>query len=1437
MLVKIPFIAGLSLASITTASSITIGLESNWTIANFAIQLIEAASQQNESLFYRSTEVLFQSSEDDNDNWDDELSDSESIHGSESTDVVNTAEWPLSNKESYDRVVRGLSPVDVGFINLNLINFLAFPRLEAHFNHFRHNVQNELLRKVQKNCEYDSFGQPIADPTSAWVKYGSRIYCSDEDLYALQLSSSYEELKPFDRVFGDNLEAPVLLFYGHPDSERFAAMFNTLAQFAKSGTIRFVWRYMPHSQETLPLYGYGSTLTISKKKSALDNDLGSLVSIEELFKKYNSSTVHEAQVEDFNDAAFKAIALIRNAPISKQLSFLAEFVNKLPLYSPFLAKSSLLISTDNVKEAAMKNERIGASSDMVGISINGATIHRLETDLPNVIKKLESEINLIGDLNALGFTTAQAKLLFYKNALRAAIKENEYNTGSKFTRFAVYQHTYDPNNKTSGGVVFFNNIESDQNYNLLSPDAREVYIEKANQIRMGQVPPLKQNVHDLIFVLNLSNRAQLRVFFTMSKIILDKGIPQQLGILPLVSNEKDQRIAAYFYHLVEVGEIEEALALLFRYYETTDENEEDVLGLVKLADSEIEKFNNHHQTLADYDLTEPSVIVNGIIHNLRSSDWQTKLVAQVAHDVQFLKKKLLDNTSGLNLRDTLHEGSWKRRNRKVVPQSPANIRYKKITRQLVDSSLSLTKSSSEDSYGPTIWLIGSIHSPFLLSQLKEALQYMKSSSRPIQIRIFDTSSTSEFHQSIKEDYLGKKLSDSELDRLVDSIKDLHTQNGISLDKEKLKILKENHIQLHHPVLLLNSRYSKIDKILLAEDLRLMVEYEFDHRLNFLQEAYTKYPESFPSKVFDLKHGYDQLTWFDLVSSVITDSIFLEDSMPRSDFGRFDFSVLNHENLIDLTGYDLSKPLDILVVVDPIDTLSPKLLGIASTLKDLPFVNLMVLMQPFSKASKFANLDRLFVSNFVSSKPRFNSDGEFSLKRVSSIKIGDIGKLKADLEAPNNWYYAKGAGSGTFDLDHLLSGNKAEANFTVTHLLVEAQAVDVQTARSIPGIIFNANSFEDRVEGVSTRLNGYCQLLLKPGVWTLELENDGGKNLLYNLLSATDNKYEPNDNPILSESVSVFTLFRHAIYPRLKHKEDSEELTPASKLQNGKQSLQGDADINVLLLSTDFKQDQFLASLIKSICEHTEKSVKFWLVDNFSSENTLGVVHDLSLVCKFQYAFVSYKWPIWLREQKDRLRQMAAFKVLFLDVIFPKSLEKVVVLDVDLYVLGDLDELIREDLHDSVYGLVPMCEDRPKSAKFWHSGYWKNILGEDLKYYLSSLIVVDLKAFRDAGAGEDLRRQYQKLSSDPNSLVLLDQDLLNNLQRVLPIHAFSADWSWNPTWCSEKLKEKAKTIHFDIGKLPATKAFQKSKEILPRWLPILKSGDKKSKAPTLDHDEF
>lgn len=103
---------------------------------------------------------------------------------------------------------------------------------------------------------------------------------------------------------------------------------------------------------------------------------------------------------------------------------------------------------------------------------------------------------------------------------------------------------------------------------------------------------------------------------------------------------------------------------------------------------------------------------------------------------------------------------------------------------------------------------------------------------------------------------------------------------------------------------------------------------------------------------------------------------------------------------------------------------------------------------------------------------------------------------------------------------------------------------------------------------------------------------------------------------------------------------------------------------------------------------------------------------------FEYELVTYKWPHWLRAQKEKQREIWGYKILFLDVLFPLDLDKVIFVDADQIVRTDMKELVDLDLQGAPYGFTPMCDSREEieGFRFWKQGYWKSFL-KGLPYHI------------------------------------------------------------------------------------------------------------------------
>ncbi|KAH9751405.1 UDP-glucose:glycoprotein glucosyltransferase [Citrus sinensis] len=378
--------------------------------------------------------------------------------------------------------------------------------------------------------------------------------------------------------------------------------------------------------------------------------------------------------------------------------------------------------------------------------------------------------------------------------------------------------------------------------------------------------------------------------------------------------------------------------------------------------------------------------------------------------------------------------------------------------------------------------------------------------------------------------------------------------------------------------------------------------------------------------------------------------------------------------------------------------------------------------------------------------------------------------------------------------------------------------------------------------------GYWQMKVSPGVWYLQLA-PGRSSELY-VLKEDGNV---NEDRSLSKRITINDLRGKVVHMEVvkkKGKENEKLLVSSDEdshsqaeghwnsnflkwasgfiggseqskkekaaVDHGKVERHGKT-INIFSIASGHLYERFLKIMILSVLKNTCRPVKFWFIKNYLSPQFKDVIPHMAQEYGFEYELITYKWPTWLHKQKEKQRIIWAYKILFLDVIFPLSLEKVIFVDADQVVRADMGELYDMDIKGRPLAYTPFCDNNKDmdGYRFWRQGFWKDHL-RGRPYHISALYVVDLKRFRETAAGDNLRVFYETLSKDPNSLANLDQDLPNYAQHTVPIFSLPQEWLWCESWCGNATKSKAKTI--DLCNNPMTKEpkLQGARRIVSEW---------------------
>ncbi|KAG8368795.1 hypothetical protein BUALT_Bualt15G0083900 [Buddleja alternifolia] len=630
---------------------------------------------------------------------------------------------------------------------------------------------------------------------------------------------------------------------------------------------------------------------------------------------------------------------------------------------------------------------------------------------------------------------------------------------------------------------------------------------------------------------------------------------------------------------------------------------------------------------------------------------------------------------------------------------------------------------------------------------------------------------------------------------------------------------------------------------LSDDLHLLESLEFKQRIKHIAEF-----------IEDIK--WDGVDPDMLTSKFISDVVMAISSSSSmrdrsSEGARFEILSAEYSAVI-LHNEDSSIHID--AVIDPLSASGQKLsallrflskyvqpsmrlvLNPVSSLVDLPLKNyyryVVPTMDDFSGTDRTVNGPKAFFANMPLSKT-----------------------LTMNLDVPEPWLVQPVV--AIHDLDNILLENLGDTRTLQAVYELEALVLtghcaekDHEPPRGLQLILGTKNT-PHLVDTLVMANLGYWQMKVFPGVWYLQLA-PGRSSELY----VMKEDGEGTQDTALLKRITIDDLRGKLVHMEVIKKKGMEReklLVPAdddghstnkkgiqsswnsnilkwaSGIIGGKdQSKKGESSsletgsgrhgkkINIFSVASGHLYERFLKIMILSVLKNTHRPVKFWFIKNYLSPQFKDVIPHMADQYGFEYELITYKWPTWLHKQKEKQRIIWAYKILFLDVIFPLALEKVIFVDADQIVRADMGELYDMDLRGRPLAYTPFCDNNKDmdGYRFWKQGFWKDHL-RGRPYHISALYVVDLVKFRETAAGDQLRVFYETLSKDPNSLSNLDQ-ASNYAQHMVPIFSLPQEWLWCESWCGNVTKPKAKTI--DLCNNPMTKEpkLQGAKRIVAEW---------------------
>jgi len=537
------------------------------------------------------------------------------------------------------------------------------------------------------------------------------------------------------------------------------------------------------------------------------------------------------------------------------------------------------------------------------------------------------------------------------------------------------------------------------------------------------------------------------------------------------------------------------------------------------------------------------------------------------------------------------------------------------------------------------------------------------------------------------------------------------------------------------------------------------------------------------------------------------------------------------NLVDNSSV-LPGSLEVLSLIDPAGSTAPMVLNILQVLRDDLGANITLILLPRLGSP---DVPEVFSELALSGRPKFDKNGQLGYGASALFtRIPQDRILTLSITPPRAWLVS--AAYAPVDTDNIVMQN-ISADLSMVHVeysldgfLVEGSCIDWTKRAHATGLQLELSlaSPHNATKSETTVMSNVGHYQLKaptPGKYELQITPGIGRDVYVVdfFADAMGRKIDAHSN----ESVALYVnslagALRTNLYVKRKEGEENTLLRdPKAKKKTKKTE---DNRVHVFSIASGHLYERFLKIMMLSASKKTTRRMKFWLLGNYLSPNFKLMLPLFSKDHGFDFEFISYRWPSWLNEQTEKQRIIWAHKILFLDVLFPHNLSRVIFVDSDQVVRSDLAELYDMDLKGAPYGYVPFCDSRKEveGFRFWKGGFWANHLGPSRKYHISALYVVDLERFRETSAGDNLRILYDGLSRDKNSLSNLDQDLPNFAQPGqpnlpgIPIHSLPQEWLWCESWCDDGSKATAKTI--DLCNNPMTKEpkLESAKRIIPEW---------------------
>ncbi|KAK5960287.1 Kre5p PWA37_002357 [Arxiozyma heterogenica] len=1181
------------------------------------------------------------------------------------------------------------------------------------------------------------------------------FYLRSDDLKKQSKLTDLELLSENDNpsaIIGTNSQAPLLIFYGCPNLPDFKDFSrNLFIEATETEKIRFFWKPICNINSTFHINQDFSTSFTLKKNEEI-NKWQLLENLIEVPKKFKDKLILKPiNNQNISDLDIKVTSLItrfykKNGNFSSTIKYFQSIVNNFPLLINTLVDTKLLKGEKNkiIKSNSILKQ-YGIDFHMLGIFINGQNIKLSSLNHYSLLNTIFNEWKRMVQLKKY--------LLDYKLSDKTSININTKSLLKYFTDLSILSLRESQPIKIdlhriksfSDNVIYFNDIEKNSQYDELSTDIESFLAEKS---KFGEIPEYRKNWNEIIFVINFD-----KIFHTQEKNDLEaltgllrslrvvkEGYPQRIGLLPIGSSKSS--------------------ALLSKIYDFKLENDLDSLItlLEDIASGNIDNslFSENYRNVPDtksllksLDIRmTTSIIINGEIYPFKYNSWYYLIAKVIKKDTAFLKNEIKKelksgkNRKNIDVRGILHLKSSITKNEKYTPNYFSNSIYTTMDNTILTTHKQRIIECINNNNLNILHTITLFDNFGTVEGLQRLSNLLSTKFEGVRVRIFHSGDLSDSTWKKLKSQINKYREKSEQLKFLDSL----TKKSIQANHNKKSLLQITKMTLHKWLpdvppsyfdsklfLVLNGRFIHFSKheILTTTEFESIIKRESKRTLDTIFALENIFP-GFSETALDPD-------FVEMISALLSKLVYHGSQYNNDGFDFTTETVLlrfNIEHYLHSNGFTIfddsdhnsvEKLIDVTIIVDPVEERTQKLLSFIPFLEKMNIVNFKIVLLPTENLPFIPN-ERVFIPTIPN--------------RLLTKEI--INAFDVEVDIP----------------DHFAVSNLSQFDGVIVESYVYDSKITINegNVHGIGGLSFNVLDEHNEIITSFTSMStfGYGQFMI----------HDFQKK--YHIVCITPGyDVELVSNEIYSDlvdegefSISNLNMKRITILVT-----NHDKAIPENRI-----SMES-TEINIFttLAHSDLEQSNFKKNVLQICASDLTKNFTFWLLEDAYMNEEL---HDFATIINNisdingKVKFVKYEWPRWLRPQRYCERKLDISRFLFLDVLFPSDIKKIVYMNLGTTDnLLDPEKIIRSETKKAPFSMFKMEVDG-----YWNYGYWeKRLKNNGYSFYSTDpVFLIDLEEIRSKDIGDLLRIHYQRLSADANSLVNIGQDLLNDIQSEVPI---------------------------------------------------------------------